>query len=889
MENLKALIATNLKTLENIPSEEPILLPLPKHIEFNAENFVYSLGVESFFYYYRTETPHLFIGDINDSLSEFCALNYSYEGEATDLSVIPFIDRVKVDDITDEEGYGLIISHNIIFIYAISDRGLFYGVQTLIQILKNGFVKNRVQHTIKKEQRDNILVPEIEIFDYPDLGMRGVTEDIIRGQMFTLESAKRFIRIFSHYKLNAYCPTYMQDMIINPDHPKLDFKKGAMSIKEYQELDRYAKERFVNLFPIYNCIGHQDNICMVEDYWDIAEFPGSNCLDVSNPKIYDFLESYFDKLSKAFSSNWFHIGCDESFDMGFGKSRELVKRQGKGKTLFDFYNKIYELMKSVGKEKIVMYHDIPVTDKNILENLTKDMILMYWNYAPKEEFKKLDKMLDAGFKVIVSPGMLSWCRNFPDNINAWKNTMNFTKQAIANKDRGVIGMLNSNWEDQHAWAFRENTIFGGIMGAAISWNRNNDDYEDIVKNYGFLFYGIEENDFEKFFSLFNTLSSTPPLYKKITILMPPLFFTYLFKHPFTSEKIKPPFKQYVLLGKWAEGCMKLCDELQGTIKFENNHFDYIKYGAELAQFLSAKISSSIKISETLRTTELDDSLKKTIISQLKALKKHITYLKKRYEELWLCSAQRPCIEANLAHFDLVIKAYQEKIEQLKNNIKFENPYIPSEWIWVKESKNPQKPRYFRKVIEIDQKVKKAVIQGIAGNFMEIYVNGEPIGTVLSRFSLHIIPITQRVKAFDITKLLKKGKNIIGVKGINYIGYKGCFNLYGQIQYTDGTIQEIKSDKTWLSYKKREFVNIAWAIMDIDESGWKPAKSLGRPPKLNGDIIKPDLLKGECSLTQDYFGMVSYFYSLLRCFGSERIANIVRFVLNFLLKKINVYG
>lgn len=889
IKNKKVIIISDLETLENIPSEEPILIPKPKQLSMGGFDCSFSLSLKSKFYSHNTDKAQLHIDDINEEIGKFCALKYEYNGEYDKLENLPFIDLIKEENIANQEGYGLIISQNTIVIYAISEQGLFFGVQTLIQIFKNGFIKNKVQYAIKKEQRDNIIVPEIEIVDFPDLEMRGVTEDIVRGQMFTVESAKRFIKIFSHYKLNTYCPTYMQDMIINPDHPKLDFKKGALSIKELQEIDKYAKDRFVNLFPIYNCIGHQDNICMVEDYWDIAEFPGSNCLDVSNPKTYDFLESFLDKLSQAFSSEWFHIGCDESFDLGFGKSRPLVKEQGKGKTLFDFYNKINEIITSKGKKNIVMYHDIPIQDKNILKNLTKDMVLMYWAYAPKKHFKKIDKLLDAGFKVIVSPSMLSWCRNFPDSVNAWKNIMYITKQGINSKDRGVIGMLNSIWEDQHAWAFRENSIFGGIMGAAISWNADDDDYESIVKRYGFIFYGIDKKNDEEFFSLFNTLSSMPPLYKRLSVLLPPPFFTYLFKHPFTSEKIRAPFKRYELMKKWTDGCLKIYDELARKIKFEVKNFEYIKYGAEIAQALCEKIENSINISNLLREPEISDSDLNTAISDIERMKDKYIYLKKRYEELWLYSATRPCLDANLAHFDLVINAYDKKIEQIRNDIKFENPFIPSEWIWVKESKNPAKPRYFRKVIEVNKTVKKAVIQGIGCNYIEIYVNGNLIGKALSRFSLHIIPITERVKAFDVTTNLKKGKNCIAVKGINYAGFAGCFNIFAQVQYDDDTVEEICSDRSWVCNKKLEFTDNSWMRAKFDDAKWKKVKSLGLPPDLYGDINKPDLLKGEYSLTQDYFGMVSYLYCLIRAFLGEGVANIARHVLKFAIKKIRFYG
>ncbi|GAH33937.1 unnamed protein product [marine sediment metagenome] len=84
----------------------------------------------------------------------------------------------------------MIISNNMVVTYSNTDQGLFYGVQTLIQIFKNGFLKNKIQLTEKKVDRKHIVLPEIEIIDYPDLDMRGVTEDIARGQEFFTDRRK---------------------------------------------------------------------------------------------------------------------------------------------------------------------------------------------------------------------------------------------------------------------------------------------------------------------------------------------------------------------------------------------------------------------------------------------------------------------------------------------------------------------------------------------------------------------------------------------------------------------------------------------------------------------------------------------------------------------------
>ena len=63
-------------------------------------------------------------------------------------------------------------------------------------------------------------------------------------------------------------------------------------------------------------------------------------------------------MAEAFSSETFHMGCDESFDLGLMKSARYLKKTGKGSALLKHYTRMYEMLKKYGKKRIIMYHDI---------------------------------------------------------------------------------------------------------------------------------------------------------------------------------------------------------------------------------------------------------------------------------------------------------------------------------------------------------------------------------------------------------------------------------------------------------------------------------------------------------------------------------------------------
>ncbi len=858
---LKAIIIKNLEKLDDSLNEHLVLIPKPKEIKNIEKNKSYVLTAESTFHYLNLDNQNILLNDLNEFLNQISDIIIkNLVPEDSDYELLKNQNESSLLNANNEESYNLEIKDGRIFIYSINEKGLFYGIQTLIQLIKNAFLLDKKLINLPKNERKRFILSEIEIKDVPDLKIRGIAQDISRGQVFTVENAKRYIKIISHYKMNFYCP-YIEDMFAHPKHPVIGNNRGALTCDEIKEIDEFAKKRYVEFVPIFECLGHVDNILQHKEYGDLGEFPGAHSLDISNPKIYDFLNDYISELSKCFSTNYFHIGCDESYDIGRYNSKEYIKEKGKSEALVDFYEKVYQIVRENNNKYVIMYDDIVRKNEIILKNLNKDIILMYWDYSPKKSYPVVETFLKAGYKVIVSPSMLSWQRNFPDNKNASRNIINLIKTAYENRNNGCLGVLTSTWGDMRYYSLRENEIFGAILNGAVAWTTMNFTYKTFENDYGFLFYGIEKEYLNKFSRMFKILSKSANTYYKISVLIPPLFYTYFFKHPFYVKDYKPTFDKYKKLGDLADNCLLIYNDIKSKVLFELENFEYIEFGAELAKYLAEKIDISLNVSNILNKSTVSEEDIKIVASKLNYIKDKIQYIKEKYEILWLRAAKRPCLDYILNLFDFLIEKYNEKLAQINNKIYFEDPYIKSEWIWTSNINNPINPHYFRKIFEINQPIEKAIIQGIACNHMKIYINNEFVGDVLSRYSMSILPIVLRVKTFDITKNLKQGKNIIAIEAYNYDAYKGAINLYGQILLKDGDIKEIISDKTWVSKTNMNTEISNWFELDYNDAEWKEAKSYGRPPNLNGDIFKPKLLNGERSNTQDYFGIEGYMSNL----------------------------
>ncbi|MGV9141470.1 MAG: family 20 glycosylhydrolase, partial [Promethearchaeota archaeon] len=505
---MKVIIFENLSDSEEQFGKIPILIPQPQEILTFSKDQSFKIESVLNLAFYNVEKESLFINNLNDFFSSMAEikLNKKLLEKINDLDI-------KLPHENSESSYYFDISNNQALIASEGERGLFYGLQTFIQIVKNYFI---VQNKDGRSQKrlHKIVLPQITIKDFSDIKMRGVAYDCSRGQIFSVKSAKRFIRILSHYKLNTMC-LYIEDIFTHPKHPLIGKNRGAFTPEEIREIDEYAINHFIELIPIFECLGHVDNILQHKKYQDLGEFPGAHCLDISNPDVFPFLEDYISLMSETFSTKTFHIGCDESFDIGRHRSQDLIEKKGKGQALIDYYEKIYEITKKHGNERVIMYDDFVRKNEEVLEGLTRDITLMYWDYEPHDEYPAVKNLLDEGYEVIVSPSMLNWNRNFPDNKNASKNIIVLIDEAYTYKEEGCLGVLTSTWGDQRYFSLRENEIFGAVLTADKAWNCKKFYYDTFKRNYGYLFYGIIEKNLNTFQKLFTTLSSTPEYYYRL--------------------------------------------------------------------------------------------------------------------------------------------------------------------------------------------------------------------------------------------------------------------------------------------------------------------------------------------------------------------------------------
>lgn len=332
-------------------------------------------------------------------------------------NVIQF-SRINLAGLGDE-GYILSINPDRIQIQAEKPTGLFYAVQSILQLLPKEIEARKVQPNVQWS------LPALEIRDKPRFGWRGAMLDVSR-HFFTKQEVKQFIDDIARYKYNLLHFHLTDDQgwrIEIKSYPKLT-EVGAWNVKktgrfgtfappadneprdyggfytqdDIRELVQYARDRYVNILPEIDVPGH--SMAAVASYPELSCTPGNykvnsgdpfmdwhgngqftaridNTLCPANEKVYTFLDKVFTEVSSLFPFPYIHMGGDECAKNFWEKNQQIKELMAREK-LKDmhavqsyFVGRVAKIVSSKGKKMIGW-------DEILEGGLVKDAAVMSW-------------------------------------------------------------------------------------------------------------------------------------------------------------------------------------------------------------------------------------------------------------------------------------------------------------------------------------------------------------------------------------------------------------------------------------------------------------------------------------------------------------------------------
>jgi hexosaminidase len=369
--------------------------------------------------------------------------------------------RITLDEsLQHAESYRLAITGAGITITGKDAAGAFYGAATLAQLL----------------QAHGAILPQLVIEDWPDFPARGVMLDISRDKVPTMETLYELVDMLAGWKVNQF-QLYIEHTFAYRNHREVWENASPMTAEEILALDAYCRERFIELVPNQNSFGHMHRWFEHKRYLPLAEtetevqspwgsmFPPFS-LSPAVPGVLDLLDELYAELLPNFTSRMFNVGCDETFDLGMGRTKALVEQRGKGRVYLDFVLEIYRRVKA-SDHTMQFWGDIINQYPELVPDIPKDTIALEWGYEADHDFPGKAKLFaESGVPFYVCPGTSSWTSIAGRTDNCTGNIRNAAENGLK---RGAIGLLNTDWGDQGHWQTFPISILGFAYGAALGW------------------------------------------------------------------------------------------------------------------------------------------------------------------------------------------------------------------------------------------------------------------------------------------------------------------------------------------------------------------------------------------------------------------------------------
>jgi hexosaminidase len=556
---------------------------------------------------------------------------------------------LKADSIGDQ-GYLLFVDKFRLIVAANTGQGLFYGVQTLRQLLH--------------EVDGKLLCPAVSIRDWPSMEWRGVQDDISRGPIPTEDFMKRQIRILAAYKVNLFA-LYMEHVFDFASQPLVAPKEAALTPQEINSLVDYARQLYVTILPEQQTFGHLHHMLKYEIYADVAERPHGHVLTPTKDRSYELIKAMYADLVPLFPGPFLHVGGDETFELGQGQTAARAGEIGLGRVYLEHMQRVSEILQPYHKQ-LMFWGDIAIKYPQLLDILPKDMIAVPWDYDAKPSYESIIKPYrDAGLRVVVAPGASNWSQVWPDFDVAFVNIRNFVRDG---QSLGAMGMLDTTWNDDGE------SIYGMawpalVFGAAAGWQAGESDIDQFKNSYDWAFYRDENSTFRDAVQDLDR-GHEALAQNHVGIETDELFW----EDPFTPEGAKLmqkmlPAAAEIRLG--AEHALELLYRDQGKAHANQVTLADMAFAAWRWDALGMKAEFTDEINQFYwdaflhqgDTGRVDNDLAEItdINARLEDLRDATTRLSEMYRKAWLREYEPFWLDNVLVRYDTLAEEYQKKI------------------------------------------------------------------------------------------------------------------------------------------------------------------------------------------------------------------------------------
>jgi hypothetical protein len=309
-----------------------------------------------------------------------------------------------------------------------------------------------------------------------------------------------------------------------PSHPELITHANALTAGEARELAEYARKRGIELIPEIESFGHTGYITRVPQYADLLDRDAKNDtftgLAPVDPRSTRILIDLYRDAARIFPSPYLHGGCDEVNWGGSERSREALKSKTRAEIWAEYLNRLNEAARGLGKEFIVWGDHVLRKEPEILERLSKDVILLDWDYwtsDPAALEKTARKALASGFRVIGGPSLI-WCKWGPrPGAEQLRNIDAYADAYRKIDDPRCLGVIVTNWLPSR---YIQRSVWDGLAYAAVAVNegsaaaRNSAFRRFVERHYGAAWDATWADIFRTYYDIAPNRASCAPAWMR---------------------------------------------------------------------------------------------------------------------------------------------------------------------------------------------------------------------------------------------------------------------------------------------------------------------------------------------------------------------------------------
>ncbi len=465
------------------------IFPTPQEVNLNGENVIID---NSWQIMSENTTSNIISNELTKSAKDLHGLEFSGTGTGKiELKIAPAVVSGIPDPECSRQAYRISISKDRVSIEGNDEVGLFYGIQSFMQLLKP--VSDR-----------RFKLPVGTITDWPDLELRVIHWDT-KHHREKMETLKRYIDWSAYFKINAIA-FEMEDKYEYPSHPIIG-GPNAFTRNEMEELTRYALDRYIQLIPNVQAPSHMGFVLKHQEFEHLRAEKESNyhacmCDEEAMELIFDM---YQDMIDATPGVDYFFVSTDEVYYAGIcAQCEDEYNVENRSKIWVEYLNRVNQWMNKRGRRVLawveypLLPKDISQLDHNIIDGIMTSSRNHEWIHHENE----------AGIEQLSYSSMQGseylFPNYFPTNYRERQinGRLSDTYGAVVNlESRGanLIGTFAAAWDD--AGLHSETFWLGWATVTQYGWTKSTPGLQQNVADFMDVFYGYNSPDMTEVYVL----------------------------------------------------------------------------------------------------------------------------------------------------------------------------------------------------------------------------------------------------------------------------------------------------------------------------------------------------------------------------------------------------